>query len=89
MRESEKRLASDKNAHLKKWKTSFVTSSWISFLPTETIIECTAATAPKLFTKLHKKIFAGNLLLIAKHSVGNFVAQRFFENVQSAELFTR
>jgi len=53
----------------------------------ETVIEC-SAKSEKIFSKIHKKIFSGNLALISKHPTGNFVVQRFFENIPNSELFS-
>ena len=42
----------------------------------------------KMFLKIHKKLFNGRLLELSTHDQGNFVVQRFFENILTAEMFS-
>ena len=41
-----------------------------------------------MFLKIHKKLFNGRLLELSTHDQGNFAVQRFFENIQTAEMFS-
>jgi len=53
----------------------------------ESVIEA-AANFPKLFDKIHTKIFQGKLESLSTHDQGNFVVQRYLDFLPTSELLT-